>query len=283
MKIIVIGDSTTAEYGEQSFPQQGWAHYLKDYFNDVQIINFACGGWTLKNFLFDSDYVSGKNNFNTPENSRWAKILSEIEPGDYVIFNWAGINDMGQICADSYREDENGEYLRDDFFTEREVFMNVGKGYGTHTFFTLRTTPDGTREILCAMINDLKEKGAIPIISKGTGKYYKLKGQEYNVFASNHAFADAIESAASKAEVCFVNVADKFEQGFEIMGYQSMIDKYFMSKNASEKFMDVVSNKKVTVTADDNVHYNIDGAKEVCRIFIEGLKNTDCSLKTYLK
>ncbi len=283
-RVFVFGDSTTCEYPESAFPQQGWAHFLPDYLKeDVEVINVARGGWSLKSFLYSPDYISGKALNNEPKNSHWNAILREVCEGDFFVFYWGGINDMGQICADGYRPCAGGEYIRDDFFTDKEVYMNVGVGFGTHNFFTLRTTPAETAELLSGMIMDVAERGAIPIVCKGTGKYYKLMGEDKCVFAANHKYASAVCDAAKTSMVPYFNIADTFEEEFDQIGYQAMIDKYFMSRFASQKFLNGIGEEAATRDNDDNVHYNVDGARYVCELFIEKLQNTDCELKNCIK
>lgn len=282
-KVFVFGDSTTCEYDKSSYPQQGWAHFLGEYFDeDTEIINVAHGGYSLKSFLYSRDYQLGNSSENDPQKSLWADILKKVSAGDYFIFYWGGINDMGQICADSYRLKSGGEFIRDDFFTDKDVFMNVGNGYGTHTFFTLRTTPEETCNLLAGMIDEVKTKGAFPIVAKGTGKYYKINNNEKNVFSACHNFASAVEDAAKITDSPFINIAGTFEEEFSEIGYQNMINKYFMSEHASKKFLSNKEREEKSRTADDNVHYNIDGARRICEIFVEKLSKTDLTLKDHL-
>ena len=158
--------------------------------------------------------------------------------------------------------------------------MNVGAGYGTHTFFTMRTTPAETTEILSHMIKDVKDKGAEVIVAKGTGKYYMLQNNDKCVFSACHNFSSAVCDAAKISLVPFINVADTFEENFATIGYRAMIDKYFMSKNASQKFLGADA---PNLDADDNTHTNVVGAEYLCSIFIDKLKKSDSTLKNYLK
>lgn len=91
---------------------------------------------------------------------------------------WDGINDMLQSGLDSYREDANGDYVRDVQNKSKESYIYIGKGLGTHKFFSVSSTIDESMEIFLNMINDVKAKGLTPFIVKGTGKYYPVHGND---------------------------------------------------------------------------------------------------------
>ncbi len=280
----MFGDSTTAEYDDASYPQQGWAHYLKDNFTDgVQYVNIARGGYSLKTFLYSEDYIQGNFKFNQPEKSRWAQILSRINKGDYFVFYWGGINDMGSIGRDSYREFKGGEYVKDFFFTDRDVYLNVGSGYGTHTFFTLRSEVDEYTRILSDMITQVKAKGALVLLVRGTGKYYIKDNNEKDVFPASHKYMEALKSIAAKTDVAYLNVGEIFEEEFKSIGFKAMMVKYFLYKETLEHYAMLKGVTPDLTKPDDNVHYNILGAKRICEIFLNELKNSDFPLKDFIK
>ena len=197
-KIIVFGDSTTADYPEASYPQQGWAHYLPKFVGPgVEVKNVAQGGASLKSFRYSPDYISGKAKENEPDKSKWSSlILPEVSEGDTFIFYWGGINDMLQSGRDGYREAEGGGYVRDWQNTSRESYIPIGEGLWTHDYFTLRSGIEEMTGLLSKMIRQVQEKGAIPIVIKGTGKYYKIHGQDKHVISVTRKYADAVIDAA---------------------------------------------------------------------------------------
>ncbi len=268
-RIVVIGDSTTQDYDKNAYPQQGWAYYLKDVFGKDNVLNFARAGYALKTYIYAWDYIKGNIRENDPDKCYFTECLNKIGKGDTVIFAWGAINDMGMIDFDAYREAVGGEYVKDNYFVDRDVFLNVGKGYGTHNLFTLRSTPQETEKIMRFMINKIKEKCDKVIVVSSTGKYYPLNGNKFNVFCASHMYRAAIKNAAVTTESAYIDVAYDFEKEFSEIGYDDMMDKYFLSKRTYERCrresgLDVKDGYR-----DDNVHYNFNGAKRICDIFLE--------------
>ncbi len=78
--IFVIGDSTAAKKDlSTGSPERGWAMALQSYFDStyIRVDNHAVNGRSSKSFI---------------DEGRWAKVLSLIKPGDYVIIQF-GHND----------------------------------------------------------------------------------------------------------------------------------------------------------------------------------------------
>jgi len=77
--IFVIGDSTAANKDISGGKQErGWAMALQCYFDD--------------HILIDNHAVNGRSSKSFIDEGRWAKVLSLIKPGDYVIIQF-GHND----------------------------------------------------------------------------------------------------------------------------------------------------------------------------------------------
>ena len=77
--IYLIGDSTMANKDTtKGSPERGWGMVLHEYFtDDVRIENHAVNGRSSKSFM---------------DEGRWQKVLSRIQPGDYVFIQF-GHND----------------------------------------------------------------------------------------------------------------------------------------------------------------------------------------------
>lgn len=270
-KIIVFGDSTTSDYTEEAYPQQGWAYYLPKYVEPgVEVKNFAQGGASLKSFLYSPDYISGKARHNEPDKSKWnSLILPEVSEGDTVIFYWGGINDMLQSSKDGYREAENGTYVRDWQNTSGESYILIGEGLGTHDYFTLRSEIEEMKELLCNMILQVQEKGAIAIVIKGTGKYYKVHGQDKNVISVTRKYADAVIDAAKACRAEYFDMGIEIEKEFFENGYEKTLDKYFLPVSLVKRFCEEKGICRPLPVVDDIVHYNCQGAEKICQKFIQ--------------
>ncbi|MCF6177043.1 MAG: rhamnogalacturonan acetylesterase [Victivallaceae bacterium] len=79
IRVFLIGDSIVASYSSARYPLTGWGQLLPRIFdNDVLVINCAVGGRSSKSFR---------------DEGRWAKVLKQIKPGDYLFIQW-GHNDQ---------------------------------------------------------------------------------------------------------------------------------------------------------------------------------------------
>lgn len=250
-KIIIFGDSTTSEYPEKAYPRQGWAHFLSDYVKEgIEIKNFAQGGASLKSFIYSQDYIEGVVSDNISEHSKWENtILPEISAEDIVIFYWGGINDMLQSGCDGFRKKEGGAYVHDEQNKSRESYIWIGEGLGTHEFFTLRSEITEMAEILSKMISQVQKKNAIPLIIKGTGKYYKVHGQDKYVVSATRKYAEAVCDVAKACRVESIDIGAELDKEFCAYGYEATAQKYLLPK--------------------DNVHYNYDGAARICQKIVE--------------
>ena len=276
-KIIVLGDSTTSEYTMESFPQQGWAYFLPKYVKaGVEIKNFAQGGASLKSFLFSPDYIAGKTAVNEPEKSKWhSVILPEVSEGDIVIFYWAGINDMLQSSRDGFRKKEGGAYVRDEQNLYRESYIWIGEGLGTHTYFTLRSEVPEMSKLLQEMVEQVQCKKAIPVIVRGSGKYYKVREQDRNVIAVNRKYADAVIDVAKACGVIYFDVGVEIEKEFLNYGYEKTAEKYLLPISIVKRFCAEREISRSWPYVDDNVHYNYRGAEKICQMLIEQMEKSD--------
>lgn len=85
--IYIAGDSTVQSYRASYAPQQGWGYYLGDYFTEgVTVSNHAIAGRSSKSFY---------------DNGRLQTILDAIQPGDYLLVQFA-INDSSASNAERY-------------------------------------------------------------------------------------------------------------------------------------------------------------------------------------
>ncbi len=85
VRIFMAGDSTMADKKPAEAPETGWGQVLHEYFDEVEISNYALNGRSTKSFRSEG---------------HWQKILDQAGPGDYVFIQF-GHND--QKTADSSR------------------------------------------------------------------------------------------------------------------------------------------------------------------------------------
>jgi lysophospholipase L1-like esterase len=80
-KVVIVGDSTAAEYGADRYPQMGWGQVLKCYLDDtVPVLDLARGGRSSKSFIAEGFF---------------SDMIKAVEPGDVVLIQW-GINDASR-------------------------------------------------------------------------------------------------------------------------------------------------------------------------------------------
>ena len=94
--VYLAGDSTMADYPAAHAPQTGWGQALKLYAKPgVKVHNFARGGRSSKSFRSEG---------------RWATLLNQVAPGDYVFIQFAH-NDAHSGEKNAYRHsDPETEY-----------------------------------------------------------------------------------------------------------------------------------------------------------------------------
>lgn len=73
-KVHMLGDSTMQPYDENTTGTRGWGMYFG---------NFLTGGWTATN------YAVGGRDSRGGYNELWQKAKNSVEPGDYVIIQFA--------------------------------------------------------------------------------------------------------------------------------------------------------------------------------------------------
>ena len=72
IKVHTIGDSTMANYDENSTITRGWCMYLQQFLNpdSVTVVNYGKGGADSKGFYRDA--------------ARWPAVKKLLKAGDYV-------------------------------------------------------------------------------------------------------------------------------------------------------------------------------------------------------
>ena len=77
--VFLIGDSTMATFSARYAPMTGWGHEFHSFFTDAITI--------------DNRAVAGKSSRSFIEEGKWARVLSDVQEGDYVLIQF-GHNDQ---------------------------------------------------------------------------------------------------------------------------------------------------------------------------------------------
>ena len=84
-KIHTIGDSTMATYDENTTVTRGWGQMFQQFFKgDITVNNRAKNGASSKSFYEESPY--------------WQSVKKQIEPGDYVLIQFAHNDEKSNGC-----------------------------------------------------------------------------------------------------------------------------------------------------------------------------------------
>ena len=77
VKVHTIGDSTMANYDENSTDKRGWCQMLQQFFNadEVVVNNRGKSGASSKSFYLESAY--------------WKTVIAGVNEGDYVLIQFA--------------------------------------------------------------------------------------------------------------------------------------------------------------------------------------------------
>jgi rhamnogalacturonan acetylesterase len=141
-KLLICSDSTAASYRPpvDRTGWQGWGFYLGNYLS-VPVANFAEPGESTRSFI---------------NKGSWAKVLSQIAPGDIVII------EMGHNDEDDPLDSRNGNAWRGTLQGTGDstaiVFDRSGRGEVVKSF----------GGYLRSMIGDVRARSGIPILSGRT-------------------------------------------------------------------------------------------------------------------
>lgn len=194
IKVHTIGDSTMADYDENSTDKRGWCQMLQQFFNAdfVTINNRGKSGASSKSFYQESAY--------------WKTVIAGVNEGDYVLIQFA------------HNDEKNGGLDGD---TLKAYTVSIG---GSADGIDYRgTTASGTfKKFIRAYIEETKAKGGKPVIvTPICRKYFSGNtirrngmhdlGDSFSVLGSNtkssvpesdntHDYAQALRDVAAEYE-----------------------------------------------------------------------------------
>lgn len=187
--------------------------------------------------------MAGRSARTFLDEGRWDKVYDALQPGDYVIMQF-GHNDGGDINTGKARGELHGSG------DESKVFRMVAKGRNqvvyTYGWYIRK------------FIMDALEKGAIPVVLSHTPR--------------NKWHDGLIESNASSFGLWAREAADR-------------AGAFFIDLNAisGAKFQELGPDGSAPYFKNDHTHSSLKGARLNAESIAEGLRNTDCSLKNFLK
>lgn len=138
IKVHTIGDSTMANYDENSTITRGWCMYLQQFLNpdSVTVVNYGKGGADSKGFYRDA--------------ARWPAVKKQLKAGDYVLIQFA------------HNDEKNGGVDGDSL---KAYYLSKGDRTSANAVDLRGTTPSGTyKKALINYVNDTRAAGCNPVL-----------------------------------------------------------------------------------------------------------------------
>jgi len=250
----MLGDSTMAPYDENATNTRGWGMYFG---------NFLTDGWTSIN------YAKGGRDSRGGYNELWQNAKNSVEAGDYVLIQFAH-NDEKYNGIDNLELQEY--YTAQGDATNAAAVKSDGRG----------TTPSTTyKECLTQIINEVKAKGAIPVLVSAVCRCYFSGGTITR--AGRHdlgAKYDAIIDGAYKSGLSVTESDHTMDYSYHMQQLATELNVAFVdmttaTKNLYESYG--TYDKCYAALFDkggtaDNTHYNLTGALTAARMCAQMMK-----------
>lgn len=136
-KVHTIGDSTMATYDPNTTVTRGWGQMFQQFFKgDVTVNNRAKNGASSKSFYEESAY--------------WQSVKKQIEPGDYVLIQFAHNDEKSNGC--------DGDELK-------AYYQSIGDEAKANACDYRGTTASGTyKDYLRKYVEETRALGATPVL-----------------------------------------------------------------------------------------------------------------------
>lgn len=136
-KVHTIGDSTMATYDPNTTVTRGWGQIFQQFFKgDVTVNNRAKNGASSKSFYKESAY--------------WQSVKKQIEPGDYVLIQFAHNDEKSNGC--------DGDELK-------AYYQSIGDEAKANACDYRGTTASGTyKDYLRKYVEETRALGATPVL-----------------------------------------------------------------------------------------------------------------------
>lgn len=251
VRIFLCGDSTGKNEDKNPDGMWGWGSQAYTVFDETKctFINCAKAGRSTRTFILEN---------------RWEEVYRTLRPGDYVLIQF-GHNDIGGIDKDK----ERGVIACAKDTSHVYHLKSNGKNLVVYSFgWYLRK-----------MIQDCKEKGAIPVILSFTprnewhkgngdvrGNFYRVKekkNKQYIERRNDNYIPQWCKEIADEQGVAFVDIHNISAD---------FLDKYCGSKEKASIYYN-----------HDHTHTSLLGARNNAASLAKGLKRINSPLAEYLK
>ncbi len=249
-KVHTIGDSTMANYDENTETKRGWGMYFG---------NFLTNGWTSVN------YAKGGRDSRMGYTELWQTAKNNVQTGDYVIIQFAH-NDQ------QYQGMDNLELQA--YYTNAGDAENAAKvksdGRGT--------TPSTTyKECLKTLVDAVKAKGATPLLVSPVCRCYfsgeKIRRNGCHDLGDSFSriTAEGIKTGQSvPADDHSMDYSYQMKQVADAEGV-AFIDMTTATKELYESYGSAKCHDAL-FCAGDNTHYNLTGALMAARLCAQLMK-----------
>ena len=113
VRIHTIGDSTMADYAENTTRARGWGEMFQEFFtDDAIVINYARNGRSTRSFMSEG---------------LWDKVKAAVQPGDYVLIQFAHNDEKGN---GTYSDDGRGTDPWGHYKANLETYVNETRALG---------------------------------------------------------------------------------------------------------------------------------------------------------
>lgn len=251
VRIFLCGDSTGKNEDKNPDGMWGWGSQAYTVFDETKctFINCAKAGRSTRTYILEN---------------RWEEVYRTLRPGDYVLIQF-GHNDIGGIDKDK----ERGVIACAKDTSHVYHLKSNGKNLVVYSFgWYLRK-----------MIQDCKEKGAIPVILSFTprnewhkgngdvrGNFYRVKekkNKQYIERRNDNYIPQWCKEIADEQGVAFVDIHNISAD---------FLDKYCGSKEKASIYYN-----------HDHTHTSLLGARNNAASLAKGLKRINSPLAEYLK
>ena len=247
VKVHTIGDSTMANYDENSTDKRGWCQMLQQFFNadEVVINNRGKSGASSKSFYLESAY--------------WKTVIAGVNEGDYVLIQFA------------HNDEKNGGLDGDDVIAHAKA-----NGQSTDGIDYRGTTASGTfKKYIRAYIDETKAKGGKPVIVTPICRKY-FSG---NTIRRNgmHDLGDSfsILGSSSKGNVPESDNTHDYAQALRDVAAEyedvPVIDLTLMTRDLYLSYGESYCTANLFCT-DDSTHPKKMGATLIARLFAQAMK-----------